>query len=536
MNNIEYLKEKLQKNPNILKKVISFDDILDFHLYQLKHFLKLYEIKQHKYKYVNLSLHDYHSFKLLYKTLITITQEDKEAKEMLFSDLSTPEKESFLLDFNIKYEYVDNFLIAYPKNFKETKLIGSPAWCISRSEQLWNQYNKNNSHCILFGNDEVIGVSYSDAGYQSYNLTNTNVKLNNNIYGCVIHHLGIPTKEKNNIMSTFMNFCENTLCLYTLFLIPVINIIASCLLIVFVVSVADDLLRYPRNTLKFLSIIVLSSILSLILTPFAKSKDIIYTINIPYTELHINFYDPIYSFSIDDFLSDSSLKSSFILDDTTKLKKAMIKYDSPILVGKTSITFIINHKSYKILSYILSNPEKFYFYYSRLLGVIEDTNDIQAFNVFLESDKNPILNLQKHRFDMLLSHDDNVILSKILSLNDGISMISHDAIDIAFSNNNIEGALMLIDYGHLNLESHTQTPLYFSDLLITALQSNNIELIDKIHLKMKELKFQPTSEVLEKAIMNNNLRFINKLDLSSYTLDSDYQILLDNLLLQRLKD
>lgn len=110
-------------------------------------------------------------------------------------------------------------------------------------------------------------------------------------------------------------------------------------------------------------------------------------------------------------------------------------------------------------------------------------------------------------------------------------MLTHEAIDIAISNKNIEGALMLIDHGHLNLESHTQTPYYFSDLLIIGLQSNNIEIIDKIYRKMTELNFQPTECVLIEAIIQKNITFINQLDLSSYTLDSDYKILLDNLLL-----
>lgn len=533
MNNIEYLKEKLHKNPNILKKVISFEDILDVQICQIKHFLKLYDIKQNKYKYINLSLHDYKSFKLLYKTLITITNDDEEYKEISFSDLSIIEKESFLLEFNIKYEYVDSFLVAYPKNFKETKLIGSPSWCISKSESQWNNYNKNNSQCILFKGDEVIGVSYNDSGYDSFNSYNNRVKLSNSIYDCVVLHLGIINQEKNKTINKLGVFVLMTICLYIVLLIPVVNIFCICVLILFLFAFifvpAEPLINNLGETLYMLSAFFISLVLALTLTPFAKPKDIIYDISIPYTEINIKFYDPIYHFPSDEFLSDTSLKSSFVLDDISKLEKVMIKYNYPILIGRNSIRFITNHQSYKVLSYIISNPEKFDFNNSILIRVIESANDISAFNFLLESENIHIFNLQKYNFDKLLSHNDNVILSKVLSLNDGISMISSDAMDTAFYNNNIAGALMLIDHGHLNHTSNKQSHSYFSELLKAGLKSKNNKVIDSIHLKMKELKFKPTNDVLVKAIIHKNKAFINDLDLSTYTLDSDYKILLGNL-------
>lgn len=167
MENIEYIKNNLSKNPTIMKALLKMEDIHDVDQKIIVHFHKIVQTKRIHQANLKISYNDYNSFKDFYYSLIKWL--NIAPIDIGFHSLNLKEKEATLMAYDIRYYNENGILVIFPTKFEETCIVGSPKWCIVRSKNLWASYNKNKKHMVIVRGDDVYGMSFDTKSFKCFN-------------------------------------------------------------------------------------------------------------------------------------------------------------------------------------------------------------------------------------------------------------------------------------------------------------------------------------------------------------------------------
>jgi hypothetical protein len=166
MSNSEYIKKHLQKHPFIMKSVLKMDDLDNINVQYIEHFVSMLNTSKEKLKNFKLAYNNYTKFITLYKTMLEISGE--KAIDVGFCILEKVEKIEFLETNNIKYKLIDDILAVFPSSFEEGQMIYPKTWCIKSSKKMWDSYNKDSKHLVLFREDKIYGISHNDKTFKCY--------------------------------------------------------------------------------------------------------------------------------------------------------------------------------------------------------------------------------------------------------------------------------------------------------------------------------------------------------------------------------
>lgn len=537
MNNVDYLRDHLKKSPYVLKKMISFAEIDDIPLYELKNFLHLYEQQKINLSCVKLSLHDYNSFSELYKALKLIMRNEISDLDVDFSSLNLCEQEYILNKNNIKYECKDGWLVTYPKSYEDTKLIGPKIWCIVKSQSLWKSYNNKARHVVFFKKSQVVGCSIYSKKYKAFDQNDLSLDLEDILSPAMIKYLNINVRA-NQIANYMDSFFLCVACIFgwgivlSIEYINWITIPFTCLIILIGCSEFIDRIK-KRSNVGFEIAVVSIFTLSLMFPFFIKSQildtPLLTKVKVPFADINIKFSNPFISFpnKRDYFV----VQSAIVDDDLQSIENLSIKNKDyyEIIFNIQDLRLALNNKSYKVASYILRDPSLYKtnspylsssLSFKSVINLLESRNSVEDFKFILNNDYLVNKHFSSDIFGLLLFNKDNLILRELLKYDYGINMLSPKSIVIALNNNNIEGVNILLDNGIIETKKND---IKFSQLLIAAIKTNDQVVIDRIYKKMLKLDLEkkPNLSVLKEAIVYKNIKIIGNLMLLDTKWDFD---------------
>jgi hypothetical protein len=162
------IENKLKKHSKFHKKLMSFNDLESFELFEIEHVIDTYFDLKDKLPYLKINILSYNNFNDFYKAIYYISHESKKD----FFKLNLQEKKVFLMLKKIDFEILNEYLIVKPKNYQEVKTVSSDKWCI-RKETFYNSYHKNNEKLLIFfkGN-HATGITYSDKSFIAFDQDN----------------------------------------------------------------------------------------------------------------------------------------------------------------------------------------------------------------------------------------------------------------------------------------------------------------------------------------------------------------------------
>jgi hypothetical protein len=358
MNKIDNFKNKLRKHPTVLKRVLSYNDTEKQPEKVLMHFAQLFLIKQKKYGAIKLAIHDYQSFKSLYKALLLIV--DEKEVYCTFYDFTHDQKINFLEKNNIKYEVVDQYLYMYPQNYKESSMLSSPHWCIKKSENMWGMYNKYREQYIVCNKktNDVIGISFDKKdNYCVFNYKNENIKskLDNSIK----KHLNlnfsnnVENIDNNPRWYDVWNFLSMTLSavIISIFILMSHGEVLFGIFVFFAIIFFSIFIIMDNNK-KFLSVFIIPLCCAFIVpNNFDRvvfNKEII---------KKFNYFSIINPITIKNPLDDEKVTNWLKTDDIEEFKNYVEENKDRYFLGfqEKHYTILIDNKSFNILEFWLSN-------------------------------------------------------------------------------------------------------------------------------------------------------------------------------------
>lgn len=235
--NLELLKEELHKQPYLLKKISSFDDLNEASIFVVKHFIELVNYKKRKFNTLKIDYNAYSSFQELYKTHLKLFPDIFLLHE--FKYLTFNEKIDYLSYHKIKFEILkDEHLVINPKDYLEISLIGSKDWCVTKSLNQWRHYTSNSKHeffiiCNKYNSDTFDGIVNKKDSYFCFNHKNKPVKPSNffiNEYLKLNERKCINDDDALHLTKKDLYFCFGFF--YLLFLTPYLGLATFFVLLV----------------------------------------------------------------------------------------------------------------------------------------------------------------------------------------------------------------------------------------------------------------------------------------------------------------